>query len=116
MSAVRSYPTFKLGPFTAIVKLISFGASGDSHHCGYLSAPETLFTGVSVYDLSPHGGITFDETENGVRTIGFDCAHCDDSRTPGDPNWRDYFYVENELRELAHQLLAQLNHPNELKS
>lgn len=116
MASAKSYPTFKLGPYTAEVKLISFGASGDSHHCGHLSAPEALFTGVSIYGMSVHGGITFDETENGVRTIGFDCAHCDDSRMPGDSNWRDYFYVENELRELARQLLSQLIHPYELKS
>lgn len=114
MEDTNDYPALKLGPFEAFVRLYKFDPDF-AHHCGYLRMPLVLREMLDLDKLCVHGGITFDDGEDGKAIIGFDCAHSNDGRKFGDKNWRDYFYVENELKALARQCLVQIIAPYELK-
>lgn len=82
-----------------------------SWHCGYITLPEGVYERLDLDRLTPHGGITYNCTEEdrSFREIGFDCAHGSDSLDPSSPQWRDYAYVAKELKALARQILAQLS-------
>jgi hypothetical protein len=110
---VKNYPEIKIGLFTLQVKLISFPerVEGQCHHCGYVSFPIILLPYLNIEGVNCHGGVTFDQKSDenpDLYTIGFDCAHSQDSRNPGDPAWKDYFYAEAECRSIARQLVVQL--------
>jgi hypothetical protein len=114
MGNTKNYPKIQTRFFTLQVKLI-YNTSWEQeacHHCGYVSFPRALLPYLKIDEINCHGGVTFDEAgkENPpLHTIGFDCAHSQDSRTPGDLSWKDYFYAEAECRSIAQQLWEQID-------
>lgn len=78
--------------------------------CGYLLIESDFKDDINV---SVHGGITFDDTKDGIRKIGFDCAHSGD-RVPfydifdlhySSNVYRDKEYVISEVKQMADQIL-----------
>lgn len=112
----RNYPIVSAGLFRYYVveirhpKKTEYGAL---HHCGYVAFPEECRQYVNREEIDVHGGVTLDVVENGLAILGFDCAHSGDSRTPGDENFRDYFFCEEECRSMIRQIAAQLCPPIE---
>lgn len=100
---MKSYPKIRLPAVEIEIKLIE--EKDRKWHCGYVSFPDQP---LNADLISVHGGVTFDETAEGRRTIGFDCIHYGDSHDPTSPNFRDYFYALNAARDMAHQILDQL--------
>ena len=117
MNNVKNYPKISTRFFTLQVKLISFPEleEGQCHHCGYVSFPISFLPYLNIEAINCHGGVTFDQTSDenpALHTIGFDCAHSQDSRNPGDPAWKNYFYAEAECRSIAQQLWEQIDNYN----
>lgn len=91
------------------------------HLCGYVgvAVDHPCATGNrSIYDLSVHGGVTWDKKgkENDLFWIGFDCGHSGDFH-PGmkysgrigiypSAVYRDMLYVRKETEDLAAQLAS----------
>lgn len=85
----------------------------NSHHCGYVAAPE-FFDGMDFDEVpvNVHGGITYDghpEWANNNRVVGYDCAHAGDVvfgyQYEGDV-WRDVDFCTEQCELLAAQLKA----------
>lgn len=88
------------------------------HLCGYVGvladhpnfATPCDYSGEDTDCFWPtvHGGVTWDDTKDGVRWFGFDCAHSQDvtpySRAHYDGLYKDFEYVTHEVRSLAVQI------------
>lgn len=86
------------------------------HLCGYVAllSEHPLFNASKNHFLSNinvHGGITFDEIVDGIRWIGFDCAHFNDL-SPGlsfsQGIYRNMQYVTTEVNNMAEQIFGFL--------
>lgn len=86
----------------------------DSHHCGYVIAPESIaHLNYDDVDISVHGGLTYGgrlEALGNEFAFGFDCAHCDDKTKYNSSGiFRDATYVQAECENLAKQLIEFAN-------
>lgn len=72
-----------------VVRRVDLGGGIPSHLCGYAVLPDPC-PGVSVENVGAdcHGGVTYDEVDDGWRVVGFDCAHYGDRNDPTlTPEW-----------------------------
>jgi hypothetical protein len=87
------------------------------HWCGYITVPlshpwkKPQEEGYDL-DINCHGGVTYYHHGNNDVVIGFDCSHSydaappwlkDKSFLPFGGQYRDIYYVLNELKNLADQ-------------
>ncbi len=81
------------------------------HWCGYIDIPTHCEIDSEV--IRVHGGVTFDNHVDGVRRIGFDCAHSGDLSPymfkseymfGFDGEYRDKEFVIEEIKSMGDQL------------
>jgi len=83
-------------------------APGAGHYCGYVEVPRGhhAFRNEIGDKLRVHGGVTYENWLDDPNDwwIGFDCAHSGDGLNSSEPGWKDFAYVEAEVKSLAKQI------------
>lgn len=89
--------------------------------CGYIFVDDDL--DIDTDEIYVHGGVTFDECNDGIRKIGFDCAHVGDV-VPNNLNngmdlilrdiygsceYRTMEYVIGECKDMIDQVIEMCN-------
>ena len=87
------------------------------HLCGYVYIEDGNLAGWCNAELGVHGGWTYEDVQDGVHILGFDCGHAGDKSpymdahriSPYGDVYRDIPFVLNELKRVTRQLADKLS-------
>ena len=87
------------------------------HLCGYVYIEDGNLAGWCNAELGVHGGWTYEDVQDGVHILGFDCGHAGDKspyidvhrNSPYGEVYRDIYFVLSELHRVTQQLADKLS-------